>query len=187
MSHQASPYPPPAPTRPYLLDYFLLLVGFGLSLYLTDLSPLAVEPADQIAQPALRSWVVFLPRLMRLPEGVILFFPVFFVLQKVMFRRQEITSGEWLRLIAWLGTAGLTCIAAFRQMVGLPDWLDPLWQTVRWVWYLGFGAALAATALLLGLIGLVRRAPMPWTHVLGLVLMVWPIPPLVGILLLAKK
>jgi hypothetical protein len=187
MSQKATPYLPQAPTRPYLLDYFLLLVGFGLSLYLIDLSPLAVQPADQITHPALRASVAFLPRLMRLPEGVILLFPVFFVLQKVMLRRQEVTSGEWLWLIAWLGTGGLTCIAAFRQVVGLPDWLEPFWQTVRWVWYLGFGAALAVTAVLLGLYGMVRRAPMPWTHGLGLVLMVWPILPLAGILLLTKK
>jgi hypothetical protein len=187
MSQKASPYLPSAPPRPYLLDYLLLLVGFSLSLYLMDLSPLAVEPADQVAQPALRAWVVFLPRLMRLPEGVILFFPVFFVLQKILLRRQAITSGEWLWMIAWLGTAGLTCIAAFRQLVGLPDWLDSLWTVVRWVWYFGFGAALAATALLLALYGVVRRAPMPWTHTLSLALMLWPIPPLVGILLLTKK
>jgi hypothetical protein len=187
MSEKASPYLPQVPTRPYLLDYFLLLVGFSLSLYLMDLSPLKVEPADHITHYALRSWVVFLPQLMRVPEGVLLLFPVFFVLQKALLRRQEITSGEWLWLIAWLGTAGLTFVATFRQLVGLPEWLDAYWQVVRWVWYLGFGAALAATAVLLALFSLVRRAPMPWTHVLGLVLMVWPLPPLVGIVLLAKK
>jgi hypothetical protein len=68
----------PTPTRPYLLDYWFLLAGFGLSLYLLDLNPLTVEPLDAISNQVLRAWIEFLPRLMRLPEGVVLFFRSFF-------------------------------------------------------------------------------------------------------------
>ena len=52
--------------------------------------------------------------------------------------------------------------------------------------HLGFGMAMALLAVLIGIWGLIRRAPMPWTHGLGLVLVVWPVVPLVLILLLKK-
>lgn len=177
---------PPTPTRPYLFDYWFLLAGFGLSLYLMDLNPMTVEPLDALSNPVWRAWVMFLPRLMRLPEGVVLFFPIFFLPQFVLGRRQEITSGEWLWILTWLGTAALTCLAVFRHVVGFPEWLDPYTYTVRWIWHLGFGMAMALLALLLIGYGLIRRRPMPWTHGLGLVLVLWPILPLIGILALTK-
>jgi len=187
MSQKPSFSLPPTPTRPYLLDYCLLLCGFALSLYLMDLHPWPVEAADFVPGRALHVAVEFLPRLTRLPEGVILLFPFFFLPQFVLGRRQEIASGEWLWILAWCGTVALACVMVVRVVVGLPDWLDPYAQAVRWIWHLGFGTALALVALLLLLFGLIRRRPMPWTHGLGLVLVLWPILPLVGILALTKK
>jgi hypothetical protein len=187
MSQKPSPSQPRTPTRPYLLDYALLLGGFALSLYLMDLYRWTVVPEDYITDHALRSVIEFLPRLVRIPEGVILFFPLFFLPQFVLGRRQEIASGEWLWIIAWFGTAALVGVAVVRHLIGLPDWLDSYAQAVRWIWHLGFGTALALIALLLVPIGLIRRGPMPWTHGLGLVLVLWPILPLVGILILTKK
>jgi hypothetical protein len=104
----------------------------------------------------------------------------------VLGRRQEITSGEWLWILTWLGTAALTCLAVFRHVVGFPEWLDPYTYTVRWIWHLGFGMAMALLALILIAYGLIRRRPLPWTHGLGLVLVLWPILPLIGILALTK-
>lgn len=186
MSQNSAPSLPRVPTRPYLLDYFFLLCGFALSLYLMELHPLTIEPLDSITSPFLRGWIEFLPRLLRLPEGVILLFPLFFLPQFILGRRQEISSGEWLWILAWFGTVTLTTLTLVRAAVGLPDVLVPYLLTVRWIWHLGFGAALALLAVLMGLYGLIRRAPLPWTHNLGLVLMVWPILPLAGILLLKK-
>jgi hypothetical protein len=180
------PFTAPPPPRPYLLDYFLLLVGFSVSLYLMELSPLTVEPRDEVTHHVARAWVVFLPLLLRVPEGIILFLPVFFLLQFVMLRKHEITSGEWLWIIDWMGTTALTGVAAYRHEFGLPEQLETYWPTARWVWYLGFGAAMAALAALATLYNLIRRAPMPWTHGLGLALVLWPVVPLVGILLLTK-
>jgi hypothetical protein len=187
MSQKASLSPPPTPTRPYLLDYVFLLSGCGLSLYLMDLHPWTVEAEDYVTPYALRSAIAFLPRLTRLADGVILLFPLFFLPQFVLGRRQEIASGEWLWILAWFGTVALVGVAVVRHLIGLPEWLDPYAQALRWIWYLGFGTAMTFIALILVLYGLFRRAPMPWTHGLGLVLVVWPMLPLVGILVLTKK
>ena len=70
MSQKPSAVVPPVPTRPYLLDYFFLLCGFALSLYLLEWHALIVEPPDSITNSFLRAWIMFLPRLLRLPEGV---------------------------------------------------------------------------------------------------------------------
>jgi hypothetical protein len=177
----------PTPTRPYLLDYFLLLAGFALSLYFMDLYRWSVEPQDYITEYAWRSVIEFLPRLVRIPEGVILLFPFFFLPQFALGRRQEIASGEWLWILAWFGTGALAAVAVVRHLVGLPEWLDQYAQAVRWIWHLGFGTALALIALLMVPVGLIRRRPTPWTHGLGLILMIWPILPLAGILVLTKK
>ena len=71
--------------------------------------------------------------------------------------------------------------------MGLPGFLEEWWGPFRWVWYFGFGVALAMPALGFALFGLIRRRPMPWTHGLGLALALWPVLPLLGILLLSKK
>ena len=181
---QTLPKPPPVPTRPYLLDYLLLLAGLSLSLFLIDFSPLTIEPSEHLPHPALRSAVAFLPRLLRVPEGVILLFPLFFLPQFVLGRRFEIASGEWLWAFTWMGTVALTGVSLWRETVGLPQVVDPYWPMVRWFWYLAFGAATALTAGILALYGMIRRGPMPWTHGLGLVLAVWPLPPMIGIVAL---
>ena len=43
----------------------------------------------------------FLPTVMRLPEGVLLLGPVFFLLQVILGRRQGPTGAEWL-WVAWI-------------------------------------------------------------------------------------
>ena len=95
---------------------------------------------------------------MRMPEGVILLFPLFFLPQFILGRRQEISPGEWLWILAWFGTVALTGLTLVRHLVGLPEWLDPVFaERLRWIWHLGFGTALAVIALILVLVGLIRR------------------------------
>jgi hypothetical protein len=56
-----------------------------------------------------------LPEAMRLPEGVLLLWPVFLALQRLRGRRQGLTFGEWLWVLAWLGTALLTGLSAWER------------------------------------------------------------------------
>jgi hypothetical protein len=46
--------------------------------------------------------------------------------------------------------------------------------------------SLALIAAILALLTLFHREPPPWTHHLGLALILWPVLPLVGMLLLGK-
>jgi hypothetical protein len=68
----------------------------------------------------------------------------------------------------------------------LPELMQPYATTPRKLWYLIFVPSMAGLALLLSLVSLVRRGAVPWTHTFGLVLLLWPIAPLLGILSLGK-
>jgi hypothetical protein len=169
-----------------MLDYWLLLLGCGLSLYLMRLGPLAAAADDSRTDPALRAFVARLPDLMRLPEGVFLLWPLFLALQRVRGRKLGLTFGEWLWVLAWLGTAFLTGLSAWQKWGTLPELVQPYAVKSRLVWYIVIVPAMAAFAGLLTLGGLLRRVPAPWTHSCGLALMIWPVAPLSGILLLGK-
>jgi hypothetical protein len=181
---QAAPAPAPRPSRPHLLDYFLLLLGFGLSILLARLSPLPVEALETVADPRLRSAVSYLPDLMRLPEGVILLGPLLFALQFLVGRRQGLTSIGWLWAFSWLGVLVLTGLLAWRHF--FPESAPPVIARAPWLWYMILAPSMAALAVVLGLLSLFSRRPAPWTHTFGVALLVWPVPPLVVILALAK-
>jgi hypothetical protein len=168
-----------------VIDYLLLLAGAGLSLYLIDLGPLSVEASGNITDPALKAGIEFLPRLLRLPEGVILLLPFFYLLQMILGRRDSLTAGEWLWLLSWVGTVLLTVLAVFRHLNVLPEFIREKLLLIQFVWYVGFELAMAAVALLLILAGFFRPAR-PWTHQLGLALALWPVPAIAGILTLTK-
>ena len=57
---------PPA-ARPTVFDYFVLLLGCSLSLYLMELSPINVRAQDSITNPNVQELIHQLPRPMRLP------------------------------------------------------------------------------------------------------------------------
>jgi hypothetical protein len=116
MSRLLSP-PVPYTSRPTLVDYYLLLLGCGLSLYLTRLGPMPAAAEESRTDPGLREFVALLPEAMRLPEGVLLLWPVFLALQRLRGRRQGLTFGEWLWVLAWLGTALLTGLSAWERWV----------------------------------------------------------------------
>lgn len=175
-----------APSRPSVVDYLLLLAGGSLSLYLHSVSPLAVKPHREDWPAAVQELIAFLPAAMRLPEGIVLLGPLFYLTQLARRRAWALTSLEWLWAINWLGVAALAGVALWLRSGSMPDALHPYAVRPRHLWYLIFVPSLAALALVLGLLGMVRRAAVPWTHTLGLALLVWPAAPLAGILALAR-
>src|SRR5205085_2875994 len=147
---------PSVVSRPTLFDYFLVVSGFGLSLFLSQAESLKVMPAEA-ATSAATSLILILPKLVRLPEGVILLWPIFYAAQRVLGRKQAITSGEWLWVFAWLVTALLTGLAAW-QAWGTP--FEFLTEHLPWVYIIGYVIvvpSMAAIALVLILLGLIGR------------------------------
>jgi probable H4MPT-linked C1 transfer pathway protein len=174
-------------SRPTLVDYLLLLSGCGVSLYLVRLGPLWVEPGEHVTSPVLSEVVAsFLPTVMRLPEGVLLLGPIFFLLQLILGRRQGPTGAEWLWALAWLGTALLTGLSAWARTDTVPELLQPYVHKPLLLWYLIFVPAMAALALVLAVLGLASSTPKPWTHSLGLALVLWPALPLGAIFTLGN-
>jgi hypothetical protein len=185
MSRLLSP-PIPYTSRPTLVDYWLLLLGCGLSLYLIRTGPMPAEADDSRTDPVLREFVAALPDMMRLPEGVLLLWPVFLALQRVRGRKLGLTFGEWLWVLAWLGTALLAGLSAWQKWGVLPEFVQPYAAKPRVVWYVVVMPSMAALAGVMALGGLLRRIPAPWTHSCGLALVIWPVAPLSGILLWGK-
>ena len=166
------------------MDYFLVLLGFALSIYLARIAPLPVEARDPAADPRLRTAVSYLSDFMRLPEGVLLLGPLFLVIQWAAGRKQGLTSIEWLWVLSWFGVAILTGLAAWKN--ALPDLAPSLIGRLPWLWYLILVPSMAGLGVVLRLMGLFSRRPAPWTHSLGLALLVWPLLPLAGVLTMGR-
>jgi hypothetical protein len=182
--------PPPLPNRPNLLDCFLLLVGPALSLCLCRVPLFDVKPNGTITDPMILSFLPMLPTLLRLTEGLLLLWPLFYAGQRILGRTQGLTAVEWLWVFAWLGVATVNGLANWNQWVSVPDALQPykdyLFYWPQLLWYVLVVPSLALVALLIGLLGLFGRESPPWTHLFGLALLVWPVLPLAAILALAK-
>jgi hypothetical protein len=185
MSRTSTAYPA---SRPNVVDYFFLFVGSSLSLYLMSLDPIAVQAKSTVENAFAREAVGLLPLPMRLTEGVVLMWPFFLVSQWLTGRSQGLTSGEWLWVLAWIGLALLTGLAAWEHYASqsIPEALKPLFQNYRprHLWYLIVVPSMGVLALLFGLLGALGRGQTPWTHPFSLVLVIWPALPLGGILLL---
>jgi hypothetical protein len=174
-----------APTRPTLLDFLVIVAGFALSLFLFQAESLKVTVTP--AAPAAAARIVpLLPQLVRLPDGVILLWPIFFVTQRILGRKQGLTSGEWLWVFAWLGTALLTGLGAWQMWGTVPEFLHAFLPWVFLIAYVIVVPSMAAIALVLIVLGWIGRWQQPWTHTFGLVLVIWPALPVGGILTLAK-
>ncbi len=177
----ASPSSSP-PLRPTFLDYFLLLLGVTLSVYLVRISSqLPIKPRDPAAGPQLQTALSYALDFMRLTEGVILLGPLLLATQWLRGRRQGLTSIEWLWVLAWFGAAFLASLAALHPY--LPATLLNLGP---WMWYLIVVPSMAGLGVVLRLLGLFSRRPAPWTHALGLALLVWPVPLLAVVLAVGK-
>ena len=181
-----APPPPPSPTYPTLVDYFILLLGFALSVFLSRVGPLPVAAKDFVTAPAVRQVVPYLSDMMRLPEGVLLMWPIFLVVQRVRGRKQGLTSIEWLWIISWLGVAGLAALTACKNSVGLPDAVQNTMLLAPRLWYVILVPSMAAVAVVMRLLSVFSRQAAPWTHSFGLALLAWPVLPLAGILTAAN-
>jgi hypothetical protein len=169
-----------------VVDYVFLLMGGALSLYLLHIGRLTAEPTPSRSSPALRELVEFLPEVMRLPEGILLMWPAFYLAQLVRRRAEGLTGVEWLWFISWLGVAVLTGLAVWQHSGTLPESLSRYAVMPRKLWYLIFVPSLGLLALVLGILGSLHRGSAPWTHTFGLVLLAWPIAPLLAILSLGE-
>ncbi len=175
-----------SPSRPALVDYLFLLAGVSLSLYLMQLGLLGAATGDSASTstPGLLAW---LPGAMRVAEGVILLWPVFYVTQRLRGRKEGLTAAEWLWVISWIGIAVLTVVAALEANDALADSVKKYAAAPRKLWYYIFAPVMAGLAVLLGLGGLLRRGQAPWTHTFGIALILWPVVPLAGILALGAR
>ena len=180
-SQKPAPAPPPSPTYPSLVDYFVLLLGLALSVFLCRAGPLPVAPKDFVAAP-LRPAVAALSDMMRLPEGVLLMWPIFLVTQRLRGRKQGLTSIEWLWIISWVGVVGLAALTAWKNGLGYPDAVQGYLLLAPRLWYVILVPSMAAVAVVLRFLSLFSRQAAPWTHSFGLALLVWPVLPLAGIL-----
>lgn len=172
------PWQGPMASRPRFLDYFLMLLGCAVSLLLVEWSGLAATPGREIGRQA-QTILKLLPHLLFLPQGIILFWPLFYATQRLAGREQGLTAGEWMWGLAWLGALLLAGWACWRHF-GQPADLQALQQTVLVVYAL-FVVTMAVLALIIALIDLVGRWPQPWTHHFCLVLMIWPVFPLAAL------
>lgn len=175
--------PPSDLSRPTGFDFFLILVGCTLSLLLTDLSGFQAAATDTTPPGAAALLLHSLPALLFLPLGVLLLWPLFFLTQRLAGRVQPITAGEWLWGVAWLGALALTVWIAWQYWGAPPEILQP--ETFKGRVFVGYAVAtlaLAAVALVTGLVDLVGRWGRPWTHHLALALLLWPVLPLLALL-----
>jgi hypothetical protein len=160
------------------VDYFLLLAGAGLSLYLMHLTEVKVKPSQPSQGHA--DLLPLLGRALRLSEGIILLWPFFFLPQRLFGRSQGLTGAEWLWVLSWLGVAILTALGAWSALGGLPEVLANNAAPAKLcaLWYITFVPAMSVLAAVLLLVGLFRSGGAPWTHGLSLALVIWPALPL---------
>jgi hypothetical protein len=177
-----APTAPVPVSRPSFVDYFLILAGVALSLFLADFSGLQVRPKPAAPPNVERFLLPLLPRLLYLPLGVILLWPCFYCTQWVLGRKQGLTFGEWLWGIAWLGSLALLGWHAWLTWGEPPGFLnDPAYRPPI-VWFFAVVPVMALLALFLWLVDLIARWRQPWTHTFSLVLALWPLAPLGAVL-----
>ena len=161
--------PIPEATRPHFVDYLLILLGAGLSVLLAELGGVQQPPAVPTASAALaRGFVIVL----FLSLGVVLLWPIFFLIQKILGRKQEMTWGEWLWGLAWLGAVFLTVWLVLKGNNALPGFMagDDFKRAVL-IGYVLFVVSIGILAVVVYVVSLVGRWIVPWTHTFGLALL----------------
>ena len=131
-------------------------------------------------------WLVrLLPTLLFLPQGIYLFWPLFYASQRACGREQGLTAAEWVWGLAWLQAVVFAGWVSWRYFSDSPD-ADALSEGMLVV-YVVFAITVSAVALVIVCVDLIGGWSQPWTHVFGLVLMLWPAAPLAGVWLLNLK
>jgi hypothetical protein len=183
MATAYSPQPPPAatvepPSRPRLFDYLFLFAGVGASAYLTKMTGLTMTLAAGEPSAMLQTLLDILPTLLFLPVGIILGWPIFYATQWLCGRRRGLTMGEWLLGLAWLAALVFTgwCVGKGTEI--LPFFDDAEFKRHVVHGYNIFMFSMGALALVIWLISMLARRGQPWTHTLGIALMMWPALPL---------
>jgi len=163
---------------PSYFDYFLLITGIAISLLLGNMSGLQIDAANTVGLA--KAYRVTLPQLLFLPMGAVLFWPIFFGIQRLMGRELGMTLGEWLWGLAWLGNLFFASWFLWHGLGSMPVALADLHTKIA-AGYVLFLFAMSVIAILLFLVDLVRSSPLPWTHRFCLALLGWPILPLAAI------
>jgi hypothetical protein len=173
---------PVVSTRPRFLDYFLILLGSGFSLVLAEMSGL--RATEETPGRFLGALMRVFPHLLFLPLGILLCWPMFYTTQKILGRQQTLTIAEWLWGLAWLADLFLTVWILWKGLGTAPGFLGTAgFQQGVFVGYIIFAVSLAVIALIVLVIDIFGRWPQPWTHAFGLALMIWPVVPLLVLLL----
>lgn len=167
-------------SRPLLGDYICMLLGFALSLYLTALSRL--QPSFTLTNPSvfLMALGQILSFLLFLPLGVILFWPIFYVIGKLAGRSQGLALGEWLWGLSWLVTLFLTVWICWAASGAAPEAVTS--KDFTQAVFTGYGVyllAMSVVAFCVWIVSLFRATLYPWTHTFALALLVWPALPLI--------
>lgn len=174
-----SPAPPAVPSRPRAFEYFLILLGIFFSALLAFWSQVHVSFEPDVAGTFERGLEPAVLLMLFLPVGIMLLWPVFYLVQKLMGRKQGLTSGEWLWGLAFLASILVAVIILWRALASPPEFLTAAgFQKNFLMAYVLYSLGMAAVALVIFLIGLVGRWVTPWTHTFGLVLLLWPLAPL---------
>src|SRR5262245_38046362 len=122
--------------QPTVGDFFLILIGCVISLYLYQEAKLGVLPTADAPAWVTENVFWILPFWLILPPGIILLWPLFYALQRLRGRPQPLTSGEWLWGFAWLGTLLFLGWVFLKRGGNLPDFLKELTFQPEVVWYM---------------------------------------------------
>src|SRR4051812_30609952 len=88
--------------RPTWFDFFIILIGFALSLVLADWSGFAAHARENTPAWVAEYLLKYLRELLLMPVGVLLLWPLCYLTQWLRGRSEPMSSGEWLWGLAWL-------------------------------------------------------------------------------------
>lgn len=174
------PNPPLQPSRPRVLDHFLILFGAALSVFLARACGLRIVPSgEQASGPLGQAFQASLPAWLFLPVGITLFWPLFYLIQRSLGRPGGLAPAEWLWGLSWLISLFLAIWMVWSGSGTAPSWLggDSARNNILLV-YILIVLSLAVVALVLFIMGFLGAKQRPWTHGFALILQFWPVVPL---------
>jgi hypothetical protein len=115
----ADPYSPIY--RPTVVDFFCILIGFTITLILSDWSGLRAIATETTPELVKTNLLGLLSAALLLPVGILLFWPLFFFTQAVRGRTERITSGELLWGLAWLAVLPVTAWITWQRWGTPPE------------------------------------------------------------------